>query len=179
MKNSLSTYINKFKGNLLCIGVNDEGFIKLLEKNNNINTYLINRHKTKLGLRRNKKVTMNNGKKINIKKLEKTFTYKSIDNIICSYDEISDYFKYFIDDSLNICCGNIYIYGYQDEIDIQSIINRYNKYIVEVSKSDKDNTFLIIVKTPNKKIGPIIKKGHLIINSFKNIGDFISNILVS
>ena len=69
---------------------------------------------------------MSNGKNINIKKLYKYFKKKSIDYIICDYEQITKYYKYVFRDSIYLNNGKIYFY-LNKNIDMDYIL-KYKRY---------------------------------------------------
>ena len=79
--------IKNMEGNVITIGIDDK-LINGFKKNKKVNVYEINKSEN-VSLFQRKKRKMSNGKNINIKKLYKYFKKKSIDYIICDYEQIT------------------------------------------------------------------------------------------
>ncbi len=178
----LTDIVKKMTGEVVCFGVKEENIINLLQKNQNVNAFLINREPRKSIFTRRKKVKIGNqkkGKKLNMKKIRKTFKKKSVDYIICDFNEIYDYFKYFIYDSTVINKGKLYLYGNSKYVDANRLGNRFKRFHSEVTVSITGEDFLIIVDNTNSKENWIKAKWYIIIDSFHNLGDMISAALIS
>lgn len=168
-----------FFGNVLCIGITDENILAPLRKKNNLNVFTIDYLPNKGIFSRRKKIKTKDGKKVNIKKLRKTFKTKSIDFMICNLNEIYSYFKYFIGDSVIVNRGILYIYGTSSYIDPKVLASRYKRYgaVVEI-EIDNDN-FLLIVNNKHSKTNWFKNRFLIFIDTFHNIGDMISTALIS
>lgn len=170
--------IKKMEGNVIGVGI-DSKLLDGFNKNNRVNVYTIDNAKPGIGISKSKKRTTSSGKTINIKKLYKYFKKNSIDYIICNTEEVNDYLKYFIRDSIYLNNNKIYLYGNKDNMDIELLEKRYKRYksIIEV-KEYKDNV-LIIIDSSNSKSNWLKNKMYFISDTLYNIVEFISNVLVS
>lgn len=109
--------IKKMEGNVIGVGI-DSKLLDGFNKNNRVNVYTIDNAKPGIGISKSKRTT-SSGKTINIKKLYKYFKKNSIDYIICNTEEVNDYLKYFIRDSIYLNNNKIYLYGNKDNMDIE------------------------------------------------------------
>ena len=170
--------IKKLEGNVIGIGIED----KLLDgfnRNNRVNVYTIDKARPAFGIGKSKKRKTNSGKTINIKKLYKYFKKYSVDYIICNIDEVNDYLKYFIRDSIYLNRKKLYLYGKKDTIDIELLKKRYNRYKVNIEIKEFKDSILLIVDTSNSKTNFIKNKLYFLSDTLYNLVEFISNVLVS
>lgn len=170
--------IKNMEGNIIGIGLDD----KLLDgfnKNKRANIYTIDKATSGITAGKSKKRTTSSGKTINIKKLYKYFKKNSIDYIICNTEEVNDYLKYFIRDSIYLNNKKIYLYGNKNNIDIELLEKRYKRYksIIEI-KEFKDS-ILIIIDNSLSNSNWFKNKLYFISDTLYNIVEFISNVLVS
>ena len=129
MFNKLEEIIKKVEGNVLVIGLTEK-LLNKFDKNNKVNLYAIYSNKSNNIFSKSKKKQTNKGKNINIKKLRKKINKKSVDYIILNMEEIKQYYKYVIKDTIYLNNNTIYIYS-SNEIDKDFIIDRYNRYDVK------------------------------------------------
>lgn len=177
MFKTLEEIIKKIKGNVLVIGLDDKLLTKF-EKNNEVNLYSIYSNKSKNVFSKNKQKQTNKGKVINIKKLRKYIKKKTADYIICNMDEIKDYYKYIIRDTIYINNNIIYIYSSNDT-DKEFIIDKYNRYNVNIETREYKNGYIIIIDNKNGKNNYIKDKLYFIKDTFYNIAEAIGNLLIS
>lgn len=170
--------IKKIEGNIISIGLDDK-LLSGFNKNEKVNVYTIDSINTTFGILPTKKRKTNSGKIISIKKLYKYFKKKSIDYIICDYKEIDKYLKYYIKDSVYLNNKTIYLYGKKEDIDTELLIKRYKRYNAKIEIKEFKDNILLIIDSSNTKISKIKNKLYYISDTFYNIIDFISNILVS
>lgn len=177
MYKSLEEIIKNLKGNVLTIGL-DNKLINMFDKNNKVNLYAISSNKSLKSTfkKSNKKIT-NRGKKINIKKLKKYINKKSVDYLICNANEIMDYYKYVIRDTVTLCNNKIYVY-FNKDIDIYFISKIYNRYNVEIDIKEYKTGYLIEIDSKSSKRNFIKDKMYFIKDTFYNIAEVIGNILV-
>ncbi len=178
----LSNIVKEFTGNVLCLGVKENSILKNLSNNDNISVYTIERKLSKRIFSKRKKAKVvkdEKGKKINIKKLRKTFKKKSIDYIVCDINEIYDYFKYFIYDSVVINKKKLYLYGDSKYIDPNVLAKRFERYYAKTEVFISDNQFIIIVDNETSKGSWMKSKCYIIVDTFHNMGDMISAALIS
>ena len=166
-------------GKVVCIGVKDEKLLKLLSKNKDADIFTITRIINRSLFFRNKKATLPDGKKINIRKIKKAFKKKSVDYVICDLNEIEDYFKYFISNSVVINSKMLYIYGSSNYIDPKVLGRRYERYNAEVEVIVNNDDFVIIVNNERSKTNWFKDIIYFIVDTCHNIGDFISAALIS
>ena len=110
MKSELKKIISKLRGNVLSIGL-DSNLCDELNNNTKINNLdVIDFVSKRVGMKKLLK-SKNESKKINIKKLKKIYKKKGVDYIICNYDIIKKYMRYFIKDSIYMNNNALYLYG--------------------------------------------------------------------
>ena len=183
MFNRLNSIIKDFSGNVLVIGLDDK-LLSYFDKNNKINLYSISRDYSKSNLLSKKKKIIfkkkkiNKGKNVNIKKLRKYINKKSIDYLILNMDEVIDYYKYVIKDTINISNNKIYIYA-SNNISKDFIISRYKRYNVDINITEYKDNYLIELHNNNTKNNFIMNKIYFIKDTLYNIAELIGNILVS
>ena len=169
----------KFIGNVVCVGVRDDKLLLALKENKKASIFTIDIIGRRSLFRKRNKVKTDNGKKINIKKLRKTFKNKSIDNLIYDLDEMYEYFKYFIGDSIIITRGKIYIYGSSKFIDPKALIKRYKRYNTTAFLEVNGDSFTIIIYASVSHTNWFKNKIYFVVDTFHNIGDMISAALIS
>lgn len=166
--------IKNMEGNVITIGIDDK-LINGFKKNKKVNVYEINKSEN-VALFQKKKRKMSNGKNINIKKLYKYFKKKSIDYIICDYEQIIKYYKYVFRDSIYLNKGKIYFY-LDKNMDMDYIL-KYKRYNSKIEVKEYENTKLIIIDNSSSKTNKVKNILFYISDTFNNFLDFISNILV-
>ncbi len=178
MYKSLLEIIKKIEGNILCVGLDD----KLLEgfsKNNLVNVYTIYQAKRGLGVSKSKKRKTSSGRTISIKKLYKYFKKSSIDCIICNIEEVNDYLKYFIKDSIYLDKKIIYLYGDKKNIDLELLQKRYQRYHSKIEIKEYKDNVLLIIHNEEAKTNWLKNKLYFIKDTCYNLVEFISNVLTS
>ena len=109
MFNKLEEIIKKVEGNVLTVCL-DQKLMNAFNNNNKINLYSIDSKKSKNIFKNKNKRKTNKGKNINIKKLRKYMNKKSVDYLFCNMNEMYNYYKYFIKDSVYLNNNKLYIY---------------------------------------------------------------------
>ncbi|MBQ2946768.1 MAG: hypothetical protein IJE04_02840 [Bacilli bacterium] len=174
----LEEIIKKIEGNVLVLCLDDK-LLDKFEKNNKVNLYAIYSSKNSSAIfSKNKKKQTNKGKTINIKKLRKYINKNSIDYLICNMDEIKEYYKYIIKDTIYLNKGTIYIYASND-IDKDFIINKYKRYNVKIKHNDYKNGYILTIDNKNSKNNYFKDKLYFVKDTFYNIAEVIGNIMVS
>lgn len=178
MYNYLLGVIKNIEGNVIGIGL-DYKLLDGFNKNNRVNVYTIDRSKSGIGFGKSKKRTTSSGRTINIKKLYKYFKRSSIDYIIGDIEEVNDYLKYFIRDSVYLDKKKIYLYGNKDVIDVDLLKKRYKRYKSNIEVKEYKDSFLLVIDNENAKTNWFKNKIFYIFDTLYNITEFISNILIS
>lgn len=176
----LEEIIKKLQGNVLVIGL-DSKLLDAFNLNHKVNLYSIYSSDTsKLSniFSKSKKKRTNQGKLVNIKRLRKYINKKSVDYLIINIDEVMDYYKYLIKDSIYLNNNTIYIYS-SDTTNKEFICNKYKRYNVELKITDYKNGYIIKIDNKNGKNNLAKDFIYLIKDTLHNIADFIGNILVS
>lgn len=178
MFKKLEEIIKKTKGNVLVLGL-DNKLLNAFEKNNKVNLYAIySNEANKIPFIKRKKKQTNKGKTINIKKLRKYINKKSVDYLICNFDEMIEYYKYVIKDFIYLNNNLIYIYFTKD-IDKDFIIKRFERYNVKISCNDYKNGYILTIDNTNGRNNFIKDKLYMVKDSFYNIAETIGTIMAS
>lgn len=178
MFKSLEEIIKKVEGNVLVLCLDDK-LIDKFDKNNKVNLYAIYSNKSNGNVfGKSKKKQTNKGKTINIKRLRKYINKNSVDYLICNMDEIKEYYKYIIKDTIYLNNNTIYIYASND-IDKDFIISKYERYNVKVASNDYKNGYILTIDNKNGKNNYFKDKLYFIKDTFYNIAEAIGNIMVS
>ena len=179
MFNKLESIIKSCKGNVLAVCLDDDLMVKL-NKNNNIGLVSIESSKsipTKVGVKTKKK-KLNGTKNIGIKKLRKYFNKKSVDVLFCNMNEMNEYYKYFIRDSIYLCIGTVYLY-FNNDIDKDFLIKKYERYNVTIETTEYKNGCILKIDTSLAKNNYFKDKLYMIHDTLYNLIELIGNILVS
>lgn len=177
MFNKLEEIIKKVEGNVLVIGLNDK-LLNKFDKNNRVNLYAIYSNKSNNIFLRSKRKQTNKGKNINIKKLKKYINKKSVNYIILNMEEIKQYYKYIIKDTIYLNNKIIYIYS-SKKTDKNFIIDRYNRYNVNITSVDYKNGYIITIDNKNGKNNFFKDKLYLIKDTLYNIAEIIGSVMIS
>ena len=168
-----------FEGNVVCIGVKNTKLLKVFKTNKKIGLYELTRGVKRKLFSRQRKVKMENGKSVRIKKFRKLFKKKSIEYLIIDLNSVFDYFKYMVANSIYICNKKIYLYGQSDYIDANTIVKKFKRYKTNVEYFQNKNEYLVIVDVSEAKYSYFKNKFYIIIDTFHNLGDMISYFLTS
>ena len=148
MNSKVLNIIENLKGSLLAIGLFEENLLDAIEKNDNIETcYLLN--KISLTSKKFSMTKRGKNKKINIKKIKKQFKKKSLNNIICNYNIIKQFYRSFIPNSIYLTNKKIYIYGQRE--DLKKITSKYQRYTNKIKIEKVDEEYLMEIDTSNTK----------------------------
>lgn len=161
-------------GKIITIGVDDK-IITMLKQNKKVEIYDINKS-SRIALFQKKKRTTSSGKKINIKKLYKYFKKKSIDFIICDYEQITGYYKYIFRDTIYLNSSKIYYYAKKD-IDIE-YISKYKRYNSKITIKEFKDYNVVIIDNSNSKTSKFKNIRFYFSDTLNNFIDFISNVIV-
>lgn len=170
-------------GNVLGIGV-DEYMSKILEQNElvlNCNlldsctaTRINQTKKEKKEQEKKKKL-----KKIRIKNIRKIFKKKKVDFIICNIESIKKYLKTFVKDSVYINKDMLYIYNIKDEDLKEELIKKYRRYTKKVEVIKDEKTYILKIDNKDSKTNIIKDSLYILIDTFIQLINIISDILMS
>ena len=168
-KNSLLlSEAKNFSGNVLGIGDIDDKLVDILNKNDSVNELnIISKKNYNMGSCSGKT------KKITLKNLRK-FKKKKVNYLIVDYDNINNYLKTFIKDSIYIT--KEYIYFVTNDKKIVTYYRRYKTQIKEVKCSDKSIYIIDTRLAKNNKIKEFI---YSIVDTISKLIDLITNLLLS
>ena len=177
MFNALENIIKKCKGNVLAMCLDDKLMMQL-NRNDNIGLISIESNKSR-GIvgKPSKKKKLNGSKTISIKKIKKYINKKSVDVLFCNMNEMNNYYKYFIKDSIYLCCDTIYLY-FDNDIDLEFIENKYKRYNTKIVSTKYKNGYIVKIDASKAKNNWFKDRLYLIHDSLYNLVEFIGNILV-
>ena len=178
MNKELIKIIKKLSGSVLSIGLDNE-LNEELEKNEKIleldEINLINK---KNGSIKSTKVKKKKNKKINIKKLKKIYNKKKTNYIICNYEIMKKYMRYFVRDSVYINNNTLYLYGTSIS-EIKTIVKKYKRYNVLIKPTEKKEYFILEIDNTNSKNNFFKDVLYLIFDTLELISDLIGNFLIN
>ena len=131
----------KLEGNVLCIEINDDKVMSKLNKNDKISIYELYRNKKQGLFKKRKRIKTKGGKSVNIKKFRKIFKKKSIEYIVINIDNIFDYYKFLVSNSIYICNTKVLVYGTSEYIDADVIAKKFKRYDVQITNFKEDDQF--------------------------------------
>lgn len=147
MEKYLIKEIKQMKGSLLGIGITSEKIKDAINKNDEILICNLLEETTK---RKNSNlVAGKKQRKVNIKKLRKTFRKKRTDNVICNLETVKKFLKTFVRDSVYINKGKLYIYG--DKEEIETLKKKYERYTKDIKIINKAKQSILVVNNTNTK----------------------------
>ena len=170
----ITDIIKNMDGNVLGIGIENEHFISALDKNNKIticNLMNLNAGKGKISSGKKNKT-------INIKKIRKKFKKKRVDYIICNINDIKDFTKTFVKDSVYINKNKLYIYG-DTSYDYELLVKKYKRYNTNINIDVDDSKFILTIDNSLSKTNFIKDTIYLIIDTINNLINLITNVLTS
>ena len=178
MNKELIKIIKKLSGSVLSIGLDDELNLSLenndkIEELDEIN--LIS--KKKGSIKTNKRIKLKS-KKINIKKLKKIYNKKKTNYIICNYEVMKKYMRYFIKDSVYINNKLLYLYGISIK-DTKSIIKKYKRYNVLIKPIENKDYFIIEIDNTNSKNNIFKDILYFISDTLELVSDLIGDFLIN
>ena len=178
MFNKLEEILKEIEGNVLTVCL-DEKLMKFAYNNDKINLYSIesNINSGLFRRKRNKRKT-NKGKTINIKKLRKYINKKSVKYMFCNMNEMFNYYKYFIKDSIYLNNNKLYLY-FDKNIDKELIIKNYKRYNIKIEEIEYKNSYLLIIDNTNSKSNLLKDIIYFIKDTLYNIAEAIGNLLIS
>lgn len=174
----LKKICKEINGNVITIGVDYKTVLDELEKNERIvNLYTMQFNGKKRSKRKEK--GKKRDKTVSIKKIRKIFKKKRIDYIICNIEDISRFLRTFIRDSVYINKTKLYIYGSKNNVDLELIEKRYNRYNVLVNIVEYDKEVLVEIDN-TKAFNNILKDifyniSDILYSIYNSIGDLLIN----
>lgn len=177
IEKELKKRVPTLKGNVLGIGLTYDHILDLINANNQIENCDI------LDLYRHKKATMGKGKQtkkktVSIKKIKKIFHKKTIDAIICNYNEIAPYLKTLLRDTIYIGKETIYFYGTADHYAISDIIKKYKRYQVTIEEIKENEEFFFVINIKNAKNNRFMDMAYWWSDTVTMIADLIADLLM-
>ena len=177
MENEMIKVIKKLSGSVLSIGLSEK-LVDELDRNSKIvELDEISFNDRKKGTIKTEK-TIKKSKKINIKKLRKLYKKKSTNYIVCNYEIIKNYMRFFIKDSVYINNKKLYIYGTSIK-EVKQIISKYKRYNVLVKNTEKENYFVLEIDNTESKNNVFKDTIYFIGDTFELVSDLIGNFLIN
>ncbi len=176
MDNYLIQQIKKLQGNVLGIGNFNEKVKKAIEDNKSIEECFL-LEETSKKLTKNKLRFFNRKRKVNIKKLRKTFKKKSIDTTIANYKTIIEFQKWFVRESIYITHEKIYIYG--EKIELEDLIKKYKRYTKNIELKEENDEFVLEINCENTKTNKLKDIGYWWVDTATSFIDFLTLILAN
>lgn len=176
--NDLKKISKEVSGNVITIGLEYKTVLDELDKNEKIKELYSMQFNGKKKIK-NKEKGKKRNKVVSIKKIRKIFKKKKIDYIICNIEDINRFLRTFIRDSVYINKSKLYIYGSKNNIDLELIEKRYNRYNVIINVTEYEKEVLVEIdntKAFNKLFKDIFYNIIDILYSIYNIiGDLLIN----
>lgn len=176
--NDLKKISKEVSGNVITIGLEYKTVLDELDKNEKIKELYSMQFNGKKKIK-NKEKGKKRNKVVSIKKIRKIFKKKRIDYIICNIEDITRFLRTFIRDSVYINKSKLYIYGSKNNIDLELIEKRYNRYNVIINVTEYEKEVLVEIdntKAFNKFFKDIFYNIIDILYSIYNIiGDLLIN----
>ena len=172
MNRELTKIVKTFENNVLAIGTNEKLTTSINNNKKVLSFDLLEKYKK--GFKSTKE--QNKLKKINIKKIRKTFKKKKIDYVICEYETIKKHLNTFVKDSVYINKNKLYIYGNCE--DIEFLVKRYKRYNVKIKLTEKKDYFILEVDNSKSKNNKLRDFRYLIIDTADKVIEFIGDILM-
>ncbi len=176
--NDLKKISKEVSGNVITIGLEYKTVLDELDKNEKIKELYSMQFNGKKKIK-NKEKGKKRNKVVSIKKIRKIFKKKRIDYIICNIEDINRFLRTFIRDSVYINKSKLYIYGSKNNIDLELIEKRYNRYNVIINVTEYEKEVLVEIdntKAFNKLFKDIFYNIIDILYSIYNIiGDLLIN----
>lgn len=147
MEKYLIKEIKQMEGSLLGIGITSEKIKDAINKNDKI--LICNLLEENQKRKNAKLVAGKKQRKVNIKKLRKTFRKKRTDNVICNLETVKKFLKTFVRDSVYINKGNLYIYGNKEEI--KNLEKKYERYTKDIKIINKEKQSILVVNNTNTR----------------------------
>lgn len=176
--NDLKNICKEISGNVITIGIDYKTVLDELDKNEKIvNLYSMQFN----GKKRSKK--KEKGKKrdkiVSIKKIRKIFKKKKIDYVICNIEDINRFLRTFIRDSVYINKEKLYIYGSKNNIDLELIEKRYNRYNVTINITEYDKDVLVEIDNTKAFNNALKDIFYNIVDIFYSIYNAIGDLLIN
>jgi len=171
----LSDEIKKMQGFVLGFGNLSEKLINNINKNNNINEFVLlsDEYTSSTG---NAKLKGN--KKIAYRNIRKKFKNKNVTNIVASYDELGKYHRRFIADSLYLTEQNIYVFIKNEDIDEELVTKRYQRYHQKLEIIECRDGFILHIEKSKYRKNKIRDLFYLIIDCIIDGINFIGDLFV-
>jgi len=167
--------IKKMKGSILGFGDFDEKIINSINKNDNIIEFSLLSN----GIISSEDSGRSSSKKILYRKIRRKFRKKNITNIIASYEDLDKYHRRFISDSLYLAKNQIHVFIKNDEIDVDIIKKRFERYHQECEMIECRDGIVLKITKKNYKRNRLRDTLYLFINFIGDGINFIGDLFVT
>lgn len=171
----LSDKVRNMKGFVLGFGQIDESLIKEIDKNNNINEFVLLSDANMSSTENSKS---KNNKKLSYHKIQKKFRKKNITNIIAFYDDLKSYRRRFVIDSLFLAKENIYVIIKNEDIDVDLVKNRFKRYHQELEITECRNGYVLQIKKTKYRKNKVRDSLYLLMDFIVDIINLIGDLFV-
>lgn len=167
--------VKEIKGTILGFGNLSDKVITAIDKNDNIIEFtLLSNSNESSGDTKGR-----NTKKVPYHKIRKKFRKKDITSIIASYDDLQKYRRRFIADSLFLAKDNIYLFIKSEDIDVEIIQKRYERYRQECEMIPCRDGFLLKITKKNYKKNKVRDTWYIFLDFIIDILNIIGDLFVS
>lgn len=175
---TIEQYFNKkipaIRGQVITIGCTD-AILDKINENDGIHTcYTLNNVSRITGKYKSKGRLKN----VNIKKFKRKFKKKRTDVMIVDALEILDFTKRFVPSSVYITKGTVYIYGEEKTDSLEKMIQKYDRYCVEVSSVSCSNGIIYKIDCKNTKPSRFKDFGYLVKDTWNDCIDLLGDYLI-
>lgn len=171
---NLNNKIENIIGSVIYIG-SDNSILKNLENNNNI-TYCDVLNTSNFVKKKSK--AKGKSTSLNIKEFKKFYGKNNLNHIVCDLKEIKRHLPRFIQTSIYIGCGNIYIYGNKDLYDLERLCKKYKRYNCDIKIDEYIDDYLIEIDVSKAKNKIIKDKLYYIVDTLGILADNISDLII-
>ena len=181
IEKELSKILKNIEGRILLIGNDSNSLNKIVLDNNNIlSCDIFNANISKGNAKSKGSLGSNNTKQIALRKIDKEYKKKELDYIFCDIEVVKNEINYFIKNSLYLSKNRIFIYGNINDYDLETLIERYKKYNLEMNLKEKNDTYILEIYS-SSKYKKIKTKLNLVlyntVDSINKLTNFIGDLM--
>ena len=147
IEKELSKLLKAVEGRILLIGLGGNNFNKIILNNDKILSCDIFCLNSASSSKKKSKGEINQSfdREIALRDIHKEYKKKDLDYIFCDIEVIKKEINYFIKNSLYLCHNRIFIYGNIVDYDIETLVERYEKYGIKINIKEKDGIYILEV----------------------------------
>lgn len=174
-KEALIKQLKMVKGEVVCIGLEDEKLLKILTTNEQIkDIYMLTSLEAKP-----KGFFKHQTTKISPIKMRKKFKKKRINCCLINIEHVATKMNSFVGNSIYITNQKLIFFGPKKVYDLDKLVKRYQHYEVKVEAFSFDQYFIYVIDV--SQASPQVCKTYLYRLNYMihDLGEFIANFLVS